>query len=51
MNACIFRPSSSKNEQLLTIYEKAEKTGEGTKNCTSYHKRCPISLLDLVSWI
>ncbi|XP_023020462.2 uncharacterized protein isoform X1 [Leptinotarsa decemlineata] len=44
----ILTPSSSKNLELPSEYEKAELLGK-TGNCSAYNNNCIISVVDLIS--
>ncbi|KAG5897565.1 hypothetical protein JTB14_007277 [Gonioctena quinquepunctata] len=45
----ILTPSSSKNFGLPPEYEEAENMGQTAHHCTTYHKNCSISIVDLIT--
>ncbi|KAF5286309.1 hypothetical protein FQA39_LY04207 [Lamprigera yunnana] len=47
----LLSPSSSKSENLPLEYEDAEKQGYLKNGCAIYQKKCPISLLSLITWL
>ncbi|XP_022901217.1 uncharacterized protein [Onthophagus taurus] len=47
----VFTPSTSINNGIDLIYEKAEVHGATVNNCDEYKKNCTVSFLDLISWM